>query len=737
MSVTPTLGLNCVTNFCEIKNILLWKQGDVEFEKHNMMQQENVPIKVGLLELLYGSQGTQFVIPAYQRNYTWLAGKEVKQLLDDIKAVLRGERNKHFIGIMIYLETSVATFQRERSVIDGQQRLTTIFLMLYAIKEFMLEQGMNREAETLEYQFLVNQYVETNKFKLKPLVSDDAVYQQIVSRDFDHIREKKSNVYLNFCYIRNTLKELLSTYTIDDILEAMNKLYIVCVPIGKDDYPQKIFESINATGAKLTASDLIRNFILMPIRSDRQDMYYEKYWKRLEQLIDNDSKKLEAFFRFFIMAKRLSMINKSAVYRAFTEWYDENVIDYEEEGIFKELVNYASYYHDIYKAPVISLDPVLHKAIEEFRLILSDMPAPLLMELYAIHKSADDRGSSRISAKQLADIITILNSYLMRRSLCGMDTSDITRYFPMLLKETLMDCNGNYMDIVDIFKRNLVNRNKNNSQEMPDDNRLRDRIQNANMYNLRMWLCIFFRKLESENNPAPVDFSKLNIEHLMPQTATPIWYEELNTDKDTYEKNIHRLGNLTLAAKSDNSKMSNKVWEYKNKVLASTNHLRINHEILQKERWTINDIEVRTQQLISDITRLYPYYEAKDSDVNRIAIHLDHPNVYAQGYYYPDNGCVEILAGSTLNTAFPTPESYPDVEKTRTELKDSGVLVERGGQLKFAMNYFFYPKRVKATALSFSAMIILHGSRNGWDYWLNGYGVSIGQIEKLRKNNKE
>lgn len=159
--------------------------------------------------------------------------------------------------------------------------------------------------------------------------------------------------------------------------------------------------------------------------------------------------------------------------------------------------------------------------------------------------------------------------------------------------------------------------------------------------------------------------------------------------------------------------------------------------ILQKEHWTINDIEVRTQQLISDITRLYPYYEAKDSDVNRIAIHLDHPNVYAQGYYYPDNGCVEILAGSTLNTAFPTPESYPDVEKTRTELKDSGVLVERGGQLKFAMNYFFYPKRVKATALSFSAMIILHGSRNGWDYWLNGYGVSIGQIEKLRKNNKE
>ncbi|MCI7009904.1 MAG: DUF262 domain-containing protein [Parabacteroides sp.] len=698
------------------------------------MQQNNTPTKTGLLELLRGSQGTQFVIPAYQRNYTWTAGKEVKQLLDDIKIVLSGERNKHFIGIMIYLETSISPYQRECSVIDGQQRLTTIFLILYAIKEFMLEKGMDREAEALEYQFLVNPFIETSKYKLKPLVSDDAVYQQIVSRDFDNIREKKSNVYLNFCYIKNTLKELLVTYTINNILDTMNKLYIVCVPIGMDDYPQKIFESINATGAKLTASDLIRNFILMPIRSDLQDMYYENYWKRLEQLIDNDSKKLEAFFRFFIMAKRLSIINKSAVYRAFTEWYDENVANYGEEGIFKEIVNYASYYYDIYKAPVKSLDPILHKVIEEFRFILSDMPAPLLMELYAIHKSADNKNGSRISAKQLAEIITILNSYLMRRSLCGMDTSDITRYFPMLLKETLTDCNGNYTDIVEIFKKNLVNRNKGNSQEMPDDNRLRDRIQHANMYNLRMWLCIFFRKLESENNPAPVDFSKLNIEHLMPQTATPIWYEALNTDKDTYDENIHRLGNLTLAAKSDNSKMSNKVWEYKNKVLASTNHLKINHEILLKDHWTLKDIEIRTRQLISDIARLYPYYEAKVSTVNRIAIHIDYQNAYAQGYYYPDNGSVEVLSGSTLYTDFPTPESYPDVEASRSDLKDNGVLVENNGQLKFVTNYFFYPKRVKATALSTSAMIILHGSRNGWDYWLNGDGVSIGQIEELRKN---
>ena len=242
------------------------------------MIQENVPIKIGLLDLLRGSQGAQFVIPAYQRNYTWRANLEVKQLIDDIKAVLSGERTKHFIGIMIYLERSINPLFLERSVIDGQQRLTTIFLILYAIKEYMIEKGLCNEAKQLENIYLINSFSETNKYKLKPLVSDDAVYQCIINGNFDIIDNKKSNVYLNYNYIKKFLTNALANYSVEDILSAMNKLYIVCVPIRQEDYPQKIFESINATGAKLTASDLIRNFILMPVKSELQDLYYEKYW---------------------------------------------------------------------------------------------------------------------------------------------------------------------------------------------------------------------------------------------------------------------------------------------------------------------------------------------------------------------------------------------------------------------------------------------------------------------------
>ena len=281
------------------------------------MIQENTPAKVGLLELLLASSGVQFVIPAYQRNYTWTTSREVKQLLDDIKAVLRGERNKHFIGIIIYLERSLDFSRRERSVIDGQQRLTTLFLSLYAVKELMLERGMEEEAKRLEMQYLINPYDETAKYKLKPLVSDDTVYQQIVNRDFKNIVDMKSNVWLNFEYIKNKIKNLTERFSLNDVLLAMNRLYLVCVPISNDDYPQKIFESINATGAKLTASDLIRNFMLMPIESVKQDEYYNKYWKELERLISTDSKKLESYFRFFLIAKRQATVKK--IYTAYSQ----------------------------------------------------------------------------------------------------------------------------------------------------------------------------------------------------------------------------------------------------------------------------------------------------------------------------------------------------------------------------------------------------------------------------------
>lgn len=700
------------------------------------MIQENTPAKVGVLELLLASSGVQFVIPAYQRNYTWTASREVKQLLDDIKAVLKGERNKHFIGIIIYLERSLDFSRRERSVIDGQQRLTTLFLSLYAVKELMLDRGMEEDAKRLEMQYLINPYDETVKYKLKPLVSDDTVYQQIVNREFSNIEEKKSNVWLNFECIKNEIKALTERFSLNDVLLAMNRLYLVCVPISNDDYPQKIFESINATGAKLTASDLIRNFMLMPIESFKQDEYYNKYWKELEKLISIDSKRLESYFRFFLIAKRQSTVKKSDVYRVFTEWFATTEKEIGIEGIFKEVVHYARCHYAVYAQPISELESTLRKPIEEFRHILSDMPAPLLMEFMSLNRRTDTKGNPFISTQQLADVITVLNSYLMRRALCDLDTSSISNYFPTLLKETLADCNDDYSNLVVIFKKDIVNRNKGNAMEMPDDKKLEERILNANMYNLRTWLNIFLCKLESEDNPAPVDFSKLSIEHLMPQKPTQEWLDALQTDSETYEQNLHRLGNLTLAARPDNSKMSNNVWEYKKRILSSTSHLKLNEAILQKTHWTIEDIEERTRYLISCVSRLYPYFEAKGEIVRKIPVVIDFQECYARAHYYPDNGSIEVLESSVLNTAFSTPEKYTWVEEQRQELLEDGIIAYNDKhQLVFMQSYTFYTQIKGSTALSSVASLILHGNRNGWEYWYTDDGRQLGHIEELRKNN--
>ena len=690
--------------------------------------ESQAPKKTGLMELILQSQGSQFVIPVYQRNYTWTTGKEVKQYFEDLKAVLSGQYTKHFMGIMIYLDTPISFSSREFSVIDGQQRLTTTFLLLYAVKEIMVSKGMTQEANALNNQYLTNPYaVDKLKYKLKPLVADDEVYQKIVTGDIAGITETKSNVYKNYIWLKENIEKLLGQFSLNDILMAMNKLYIVCVPISQDDYPQKIFESINATGAKLTASDLIRNFMLMPILSDKQEEYYAKYWKRLEELLTSDSKKLEAFFRLYLAAKNRTLPNKTAVYNIFVDWFNKNKDILGIEGIFKDIVKYAEYYYTIYKQDIKSIDKKIRDSVREFRYILSEMPAPLFMELYSLTQKG------LVTLEQFNTIMSMTNTYLIRRALCGLDTSDITRLFPSLLNDIVNECNKDYSKLIDSFKRNLVNKNKGNSMEMPDDVKLYNSVINANMYNLRITVRMFFDKLELSNNPAPVDLSALSIEHLMPQTPTQEWYEALGVDEETYQRNLHRLGNLTLATKPDNSKMSNKVWQYKNEVLASTSHLKINEAILKKDKWTINDIDERTVALIQKIKELYPYFELAGDAVVKYPIYIDASDILATGKFYEDDGSVEIDEGSILNTKFENASAYPDIEDMRQELLSDGVIGETETGLCFLKNYVFYPHFANSTALSSTASLLLHGSRNGWEYWLLESGKSIKSNKTLKK----
>lgn len=559
------------------------------------------PRRAGLLDLLRTSTGCQFVIPVYQRNYTWSSDREVKQYLTDLTHVLKGDYKNHFLGILIYLEKSIDFSTREFSIIDGQQRLTTTFLTIYAVKELLSAEGNEAAVQQLEMQFLTNPFhTDKVKYKLKPLVSDDDVYRCIVENRFSDIDNPDSSVLVNYKYIKAYLQSLIANgSTPNDILMALDKLYVVCVPISEEDNAQKIFESINATGVKLTGADLIRNFLLMNLNSDTQDKYYANFWKKIEDNVSTDSKDLEMFFRMYLAIKMYVLVPKNGVYRSFVDYVESAEIS--TDNLFKDLLGYARIFNSIRRADLMSLHKALRKPLTDFRKMNSDIPLSAVMEIFRLYND------TLIDADVLGQIIDVINAFMIRRSICDLDSQNISKLFPSTLRKVMEICSGDYSNLVAVFNQELVGNNADTSGSyMPTDSQMHDFLVNANVYK-RPALRIILDRLELNNNPAPVDLSRLSIEHLMPQTPTVEWLEELDTDEENYMANLHRLGNLTLAAKPDNSRMSNLQWGFKNAVLASTAHLKLNMELIPIEKWTLEHINVRTEKLIEQICEAFPY----------------------------------------------------------------------------------------------------------------------------------
>jgi len=223
--------------------------------------------------------------------------------------------------------------------------------------------------------------------------------------------------------------------------------------------------------------------------------------------------------------------------------------------------------------------------------------------------------------------------------------------------------------------------------------------------------------------------NSLSVEHLMPQTPTKDWLSALNVTEDVYQKNLNRLGNLTLAAKSDNSAMGNKLWDYKNEILKSTSHLKINEEILNIEQWNVDEIDNRTKQLITRIAKLYPYPQVSNISVPKIDIFINSNGVMAMGYFYLDDGSVEIDVGSELYTP-DNAGNYPEVEEQRQELIDDGIVAEVEGKLQFVKPYRVYTRF--GTSLSAACNLIVHGNKNGWQYWQNAEGIALKDVSEVK-----
>lgn len=652
--------------------------------------------------------GSQYVIPVYQRNYTWKKNKQVKQLLNDIERILKGETKKHFVGTVVYNIVKTDFMVREREVVDGQQRLITMFLIAYALRNIAKNYGEDDVARLITSNYLENNASDKYKYRLQPSVSDDNAYSYIAKDMIDEY-EGKSLVMENYNYLYANIEGFVKEYSLMAVINAIREIYIVRIELDVDDDAQQIFESINSTGEKLTAADLIRNYIMMRRTNEEQENIYQKYWLKMEKIFP-ESKNLAEFIRFYLASKMYTLTSAKDLYQVFKEYWKLQDGENKYIDILEDLLHYAQHYERLYLSE--KEDP-LGEQLHDFRKLQSTMPAPFSMRLL------EHLRMNEITQNQAKQVLKILNTYLIRRYINGQDTSAISRFFPGYLKnvEMQIDANGNFDKYVDICIYYLVNDNKANSKFMPDDKQIRSYLETANAYTLSniRWV---LDKIESHNNPAPVDLSSLNIEHIMPQTPNEYWTNISGLDEDEYMKMVNRLGNLTLAASSDNSKMGNNNFIEKKKVLESTKHLNLNTPILSKSSWTIEDIEQRGQDLIEKIIEIFPYeksyYKVIGNDSKRY-IMLETKGISAKGYLNEDDS-ITVYADSQLY--FNTKPHSESLKEMREDFLEKEIVIKKDGVYLFAQSYTFSSP---STATDF----IIGGSNNGWNYWKDRNGNII------------
>lgn len=459
--------------------------------------------------------GPQYVVPVYQRNYTWDT-KNVFQLLNDIHSLLEDVvRNKnkdayHFIGSIVNLRRGDGIFY-EREIIDGQQRLTTIFLILYALRDLAIKQGdtatENSLRNYLENLTAVGQN-ERYHNKLKPNLTDDGVLQKIIDQRTSLLKNSKSSVWTNYKTIKLELAQWISEgFSIPEIIEAIDHIIIVYVSISDVKSAQQTFESINSTGEPLKASDLIRNYVLMNFSDDDQTKFYKKYWLEIEKNIVPDqemltrkqiSKKTEEFFRYYLSVKKHKMISISAIYEEFKMyWEGEEEVD--KECLVEELCLFSSYYYSLRWKDISEFPEYMRKSLIIFRQIESTSCMPFLLGLWDLYYN------QKIDEFSLDKGIRLINIYIIRRAMADKDTSSITNMFPGLFNRCVEKCEkSGYDNFIEVLKYFLCDANVNNAMAMPNDDAIRTAMSTNNAYVLAVTK-IFFSVLESEQNWSGID----------------------------------------------------------------------------------------------------------------------------------------------------------------------------------------------------------------------------------------
>lgn len=549
-----------------------------------------------LMKFLDGSQ-KRFIIPVYQRNYDWKK-ENCKQLFDDLVSVEKDGKETHFFGSIV----SYAHSRDEVVLIDGQQRITTVSLILIAIVNALKKGAMSTKDDTLVFRiedFLVDKYDRTErKFRLKPFRDDRVAFDSLIYKDeADYIHESKVTINYRYFYDRIVTNKELS---VDELFHAVNCLEIIDIELEPQhgDNPQLIFESLNSTGLDLTESDKIRNFVLMNLEPAVQESYYDKYWNKIEKCSRDE---LDGFIRNYLTVKRGVIPTLKGIYPAFKA-YTKSLGDI--ESVLQDMLVYACAYQDVVSFNISDDDA--NEVAKRLDLLDMTVAYPFLMAFvaYAKETGMDD--------KEICKVFSCVETFIFRRLMCGLPTNVLNKIFATLHSSVLK--NKRDTDTYSSVMIYLLESRK-LSSAFPKDEEFINGFTTKNVYSMRAKNKEYiFERLENgsseEKNDVVGNIEKgvLTIEHIMPQTLTTAWKQALGEDWEAIqEKWLHTISNLTLTGY--NSNYSNKSYlekkTMKNGFIDSG--IRLNHFIAQFDKWDEEELGLRKAKLSEMALEIWEY----------------------------------------------------------------------------------------------------------------------------------
>ncbi|SEA43145.1 Uncharacterized conserved protein, contains ParB-like and HNH nuclease domains [Bowdeniella nasicola] len=543
----------------------------------------------------YGNVDRDLIIPVYQRNYDWRI-KQCEQLLVDLEHLILTDQPKHFFGALVGKPDDSFTWV----VIDGQQRLTTVSLLMLAIVHTIRDSGEGDSglARRIQRNYLLSgDSTDNPRFRLKPVKHDAEAYRRLYGPEDEFI--ETSNLTANYRYFMKRIPEL--EVTPQQLWGGIERLEVMILDLEAHDDAQRIFESLNSTGLALSEADKVRNFVLMGLPVHEQTVVYEDYWNRIEQNVEYDT---TAFLRWYLTAKTTRIPTISAVYDEFKRYArDQGAVGRELLAPIRE---YADIYRQIRRADTAS-DAVNHR-LQRYNILRAEVVLPFLLPTFS------DWRHGRISEHDVVESLRIIESYLFRRWACSIPTHALNKIFATAYRE-LTRLKGDSDSFVDVLAYLLRRRTRTGT--FPADAAFTEALRTRDFYKTkREWRNYLFECLENLNSRDSRDIVKrledgeLSVEHIMPQTLTDSWRRDLGAEADVIHENwLHRLGNLTVTGY--NSKYSNVSFKKKQSIENGflDSPYRLNRELKTAEVWDLDAMEARTDRLVNDALKYWRYPE--------------------------------------------------------------------------------------------------------------------------------